>query len=39
VDSVEGLREYWSEEEPEEPEPFGINEVNQRLAARAREAV
>ena len=25
--------EYWSEEEPEEPEPFGQNEVNRRLAA------
>jgi hypothetical protein len=23
--------EYWCEEEPEEPEPFGINEVNRRL--------
>ena len=25
--------EYWSEEEPEEPEPFGLKEVNRRLAA------
>jgi hypothetical protein len=31
--------EYWSEEEPEEPEPFGINEVNGRLAALGREPV
>ena len=30
--------EYWSEEEPEEPEPFGLNEVNRRLAALGREA-
>jgi hypothetical protein len=29
--------EYWSEEEPEEPEPFGINEVNRRLLALGRE--
>jgi len=29
--------EYWSEEEPEEPEPFGLNEVNRRLAALGRE--
>jgi len=28
--------EYWSEEEPEEPRPFGINEVNRRLAALGR---
>jgi hypothetical protein len=28
--------EYWSEEEPEEPEPFGLNEVNRRLAALGR---
>jgi hypothetical protein len=27
-----------SEEEPEEPEPFGLNEVNRRLAALGREA-
>jgi len=27
----------WSEEEPEEPEPFGLNEVNQRLAALGQE--
>ena len=30
--------EYWSEEEPEEPGPFGLNEVNRRLAALGREA-
>jgi hypothetical protein len=30
--------EYWSEEEPEEPRPFGLNEVNRRLAALGREA-
>jgi hypothetical protein len=29
--------EYWSETEPEEPEPFGLNEVNRRLAALGRE--
>ncbi len=29
--------EYWSEEEPEEPAPFGIKEVNRRLAALGRE--
>ena len=29
--------EYWDEEEPEEPEPFGLNEVNRRLAALGRE--
>jgi Plasmid pRiA4b ORF-3-like protein len=30
--------EYWcEEEEPEEPEPFGINEVNRRLLALGRE--
>ena len=29
--------EYWSEEEPEEPEPFSLNEVNRRLAALGRE--
>jgi hypothetical protein len=29
--------EYWCEDEPEEPEPFGLNEVNQRLAALNRE--
>ena len=28
--------EYWSEEEPEEPEPFDLNEVNRRLAALGR---
>jgi Plasmid pRiA4b ORF-3-like protein len=29
--------EYWDEEEPEEPRPFGLNEVNRRLAALGRE--
>jgi hypothetical protein len=29
--------EYWSEEEPEEPDPFGQKKVNQRLAALGRE--
>jgi len=29
--------EYWSEEEPEEPAPFGLKEVNRRLAALGRE--
>ena len=29
--------EYWCEEEAEEPEPFGLNEVNRRLAALGRE--
>jgi hypothetical protein len=29
--------EYWSEEEPEEPEPFGLKEVNRRLAMLGRE--
>ena len=29
--------EYWDEEEVEEPEPFGLNEVNRRLAALGRE--
>ena len=29
--------EYWSEEEPEEPAPFGIKEVDRRLAALGRE--
>ena len=28
--------EYWSEEEHEEPRPFGSNEVNRRLAALGR---
>jgi hypothetical protein len=28
--------EYWSEEEPEEPEPFGLKEVGRRLAALGR---
>jgi Plasmid pRiA4b ORF-3-like protein len=31
--------EYWSEEEPEETQPFGLNKVNRRLAALGREAV
>ena len=31
--------EYWCEDEPEEPEPFGLNQVNQRLAALGREPV
>jgi hypothetical protein len=30
--------EYWSEEEPEEPEPFGLKDVNRRLAALGRES-
>ncbi len=25
--------EYWSEDEPEEPEPFGLTEINRELAA------
>jgi hypothetical protein len=29
--------EYWSEEDPVEPEPFGLIEVNRRLAALDRE--
>ena len=29
--------EYWNEEEPEEPAPFVLKEVNRRLAALARE--
>ena len=29
--------EYWVEEEPEEPTPFGIKEVNRRLPALGRE--
>ncbi len=29
--------EYWCEEEPEKPEPFGLNEVNRRLAALGPE--
>jgi hypothetical protein len=29
--------EYWCEEEPVEPRPFGLNEVNLRLAALGRE--
>ena len=29
--------EYWSEDEPEEPGPFGLKEVNRRLAALGRE--
>ena len=29
--------EYWSETEPGEPRPFGLNMVNRRLAALGRE--
>ena len=29
--------EYWSEEESEEPAPFGMKEVNRRLAVLGRE--
>jgi hypothetical protein len=29
--------EYWSETEPGEPAPFGMKEVNRRLAALGRE--
>ena len=29
--------EYWSETESGEPRPFGLNMVNRRLAALARE--
>jgi len=29
--------EYWSAKEPGEPAPFGIKEVNRRLAALGRE--
>ena len=29
--------EHWCEKEPEEPEPFGLKEVNRRLAALRRE--
>jgi hypothetical protein len=29
--------EYWCGEEPVEPGPFGLNEVNLRLAAPGRE--
>jgi hypothetical protein len=28
--------EYWSEDEPEEPEPFSLAEVNRELAALGR---
>ena len=28
----------WSDEEPEEPGPFGLNEVDRRQAALGREA-
>ncbi len=28
--------EYWSEEDPEEPEPFNLAEVNRELAALGR---
>ena len=31
--------EYWSEEDPDEPEPFGLAEVNRKLAALGRDAV
>jgi len=30
--------EYWSEDDPAEPEPFGLAEVNRKLAALGREA-
>jgi hypothetical protein len=30
--------EYWSEDDPVEPEPFGLDEVNRRLAALGRQA-
>ena len=30
--------EYWSEDDPEEPEPFDLAEVNRKLAALGREA-
>jgi hypothetical protein len=30
--------ECWSETEPGKPGPFGLNEVNRRLAAPGREA-
>jgi hypothetical protein len=30
--------EYWSEDDPAEPEPFGLIEVNRKLAALSREA-
>jgi hypothetical protein len=33
----DSLVEYWDEEEPEEPVPFVIKEVNRRLAALDRE--
>ena len=29
--------EYWNEEDPEEPAPFGLEEVNRRLAALGGE--
>jgi hypothetical protein len=29
--------EYWSEDDPVEPEPFGLKEVNRRLAALGRQ--
>ncbi len=29
--------EYWCEEEPEEPDPFGLKKVNRRLAVLGRE--
>ena len=30
--------EYWSEDDPAEPEPFVLAEVNRKLAAFGREA-
>jgi hypothetical protein len=30
--------EYWSEDDPAEPEPFGLAEVNRKLAALGRDA-
>ncbi len=30
--------EYWSEEDPVEPEPFDLAEVNRKLAASSPEA-
>ena len=30
--------EYWSEDNPEEPERSGLTEVNRKLAALGREA-
>ena len=31
--AVDSPVEYWDEEEPEEPQPFDLAEVNRRLAA------